>query len=144
MYKQLLKSGATALAGYAAKRILSGFNKSPEDKVKEAIQQFKNVVSIDTEEVETDAQQCYFENIGDTVYFDEDYLGSFEDTNEVGKYLLALDNNYSFITNYGSIGNEIVSSLDSIADHYLDYLLSNNKIELFQGLDGVYHVFKVN
>lgn len=144
MYKQLLKSGVTALAGYAAKRVLSGFNKSPEDKVKEAIKIFKNVVSIDTEEVETDAKQCYFENIGDTVYFDEDYLGSFEDTNEVGKYLLALDNNYSFITNYGSIGNEIVSSLDSIADHYLDYLLSNNQIELFQGLDGIYHVFKVN
>ena len=37
MYKQLLKTGVTALAGYAAKKILNGLVKSPEEKVKEAI-----------------------------------------------------------------------------------------------------------
>ena len=146
MYKQLLKSGATALAGYAAKRLLNGLNKSSEDKVKEAIQQFKNVISIDTEEVLDDADRCFEENYPeayDNDDFDTSYQGSFEDLLEASKYLLAAEENYDFINNFTSDkANEICKSHDSIAAAYWDYLTDYKSIVAYHGENGVYHVFQ--
>lgn len=146
MYQQLLKTGATALAGYAAKRILNGLVKSPEEKIKDAIKIFKNVVSIDLEEIEDDARECFIENYDsyNESFFDW-YQGSFENLLEVSKFLLATSENSDFINNFTTDeANEICKSYDSIADAYWEYLMADNNrtVEAFQGIDGVYHIFQ--
>ena len=148
MYKQLLKSGATALAGYAAKRILNGLVKSPEEKVKEAIEIFKNVVSINTEDVLDDADRCFEEHYPEAFEnddFDRCYVGSFEDILEASKYLLATSENSDFIGNYTDDEiARICRSLSSIALAYWDHLMSDDdrSVDAYHGENGVYHVFQ--
>lgn len=150
MYKQLLKSGATALAGFAAKKVLSGFNKSPQDKVKEAIHSFKDIIPIDDEDVIANAKECFEENIFDNDPEDLDeefrlqYVGSFESNIEAGQFLLAESENSDFINNFDeSEAIQMTSSSDNIALAYLDYLMSDDdaNLQVFQDEDGVYHLF---
>ena len=154
MYKQFLKSGATALAGYAAKKALSGFNKSPEDKVKEAIQQFKNVVSIDVEDknILKEAYLCFVENYPDIIIGDDEeyetsfndyYRGSFVDLTDAAKYLLADSENSDFINSFDeSEAIEITRNFDSIAVAYWDYLQDDDRsVNAYQDENGFYHIF---
>lgn len=148
MYQQLLKTGATALAGYATKRILNGLVKSPEEKVKEAIEIFKNVVSIDTEDILEDAERCFEENYPeayDNDDFDTCYQGSFENLLEASKYLLATSENSDFINNFSTDeATEICKTLDSIAYTYWDHLMGdyNRFVEAYRGENGIYHIFQ--
>ena len=154
MLKPILQAGLSTLAGYAVKKMLNG--NSIENRIKEAINLFSHIEPIDIdedEEVYDDAREIYHEEFEDDTHreiFDDHYIGSFLDVDDIGKYLLAQDKNYNFLNEYGSVANEIVKSNDLIADHYMDYLIANNKItvvdcsrSLYSILGTVvYHVFK--
>ncbi len=154
MLKPILQAGLSTLAGYAVKKMLNG--NSIENRIKEAIDLFSNIEPIDIddeEEVYDDAVEIYHEEFEDDTHreiFGDHYIGSFLDVDDIGKYLLAQDKNYNFLNEYGSVANEIVKSNDLIADHYMDYLIANNKITVvdcsrsLHSILGttVYHVFK--
>jgi len=141
MYKQILKSGVTALAGFAVNKMLKGFEGNPIKVAESHKELFSTIESL--EEFRDQALEAFEQNYSEDSNFDDLYIGTFEDFYDVGGFLIAEDHPLDFLSTLDPSEALMIAKDPELLKHeFVDHLMSNGNLNIYHNVeDDVYHAF---